>query len=104
MLIADNDRRYWDASFGAGKLLRLSREKIIGRILDEFATPVFKPRVSELWQASLQERGTLESLIWMAARETSRYTAKGNVLPVRTNLLILRDKTVQTETEGQSNG
>ncbi len=31
ILIADNDRHYHDASFGAGKLLGLSREEIIGR-------------------------------------------------------------------------
>ncbi len=102
ILIADNDRRYWDASFGAGKLLGLSREKMIGRSLDEFATPAFKPRVSELWQAFLQEgeqEGTLELIGPDGSPRDVEYTAKGNVLPVH-HLLILRDKTVQTETEG----
>ena len=31
ILIADNDRHYHEASFGASKLLGLPREKIIGR-------------------------------------------------------------------------
>ena len=56
ILIADNDRHYRDASFGAGKLLGLPRDEIIGRSLDDFADPTFKPEISELWQAFL-ERG-----------------------------------------------
>src|SRR5277367_4000889 len=56
ILIADNDRHYSDASSGAGKLLGLSREEIIGRSLDEFVEPSFKPQVAKLWQGFL-ERG-----------------------------------------------
>src|SRR5437763_1130529 len=62
ILIADNDRNYRDASSGAGKLLGLSRDKIIGRSLDEFVEPGFKPRISELWNDFLQlgeQEGTL---------------------------------------------
>ena len=39
ILIADNDGNYRDASAGAGKLLGLPREKIIGRQIDDFAQP-----------------------------------------------------------------
>src|ERR1017187_10929210 len=53
ILIADNDRNYRDASTGAGRLLGLSRAAIIGRSLDEFVEPSFKPQVSGLWQALL---------------------------------------------------
>jgi formate hydrogenlyase transcriptional activator len=37
ILIADDDRRYQEASIGASKLLGLPRQKIIGRSLDDFA-------------------------------------------------------------------
>ena len=101
ILIADNDRHYWDASSGAGKLLGLAREQIIGRSLDDFVEPSFKPQVSELWQAFLQ-RGEQEGTLRLVGSDGSprevEYTAKQNVLPVR-HLLILRHKTVQTETE-----
>jgi len=47
ILLADNDRHYREASVGASKLLGLPREKIIGRSLDDFAEPSFKPVISE---------------------------------------------------------
>src|SRR5271155_3381266 len=65
ILIADNDRNYRDASSGAGKLLGLPREKIIGRSLDDFAAPGIKPAISERWQTLLKEgeqSGTLRLL------------------------------------------
>jgi len=65
ILIADNDRNYRDASSGAGKLLGLSRDKIIGRTLDDFAEPSFKPQIPELWEDFLkrgEQEGTLRLL------------------------------------------
>ncbi|MGD0299188.1 MAG: sigma 54-interacting transcriptional regulator [Bryobacteraceae bacterium] len=104
ILIADNDRHYRDASSGAGKLLGLPREKIIGRSLDEFVEPSFKPQVPELWQDFLErgeQQGTLRLLGPDGSPREVEYTAKANVLPVR-NLLVLRDKTVQADTDGVS--
>src|SRR5579864_400044 len=63
ILLADNDRHYLEASSGAGKLLGLPREKIIGRSLDDFAEPSFKPVISERWKAFLkqgEQKGTLQ--------------------------------------------
>ena len=95
ILITDNDRKYRDASAGAGKLLGLPRNKIIGRRMDDFATPSFKPQISQLWRAFL-ERGEQEGTLQLASPDGNvrdvEYTAKGNVLPVR-HVLALRDKT-----------
>ena len=100
ILIADNDGNYWDASAGAGKLLGLPREKIIGRQMDDFAPPSFKPKVSQLWRVFL-EQGEQEGVLQLVGRDGTlrevEYTAKGNVLPVR-HALVLRDKTVPAET------
>jgi formate hydrogenlyase transcriptional activator len=104
ILIADNDRHYRDASSGAGRLLGLPREKIIGRSLDDFVEPSFKPQVSGLWQAFLElgeQKGTLRLLSPDGSPREVEYTAKGNVLPVR-HLLVLRDKNVQAETEAEA--
>jgi len=94
ILIADNDRHSLDASSGAGKLLGVPRDKIIGRTLDDFADPSFKPQISELWQAFL-ERGKQEGTLRLVGPDGKsreiEYTVKGNVLPVR-HLLMLRDK------------
>ncbi len=94
VLIADNDRNYRDASAGAGRLLGLSRDEIIGRRMDDFADPSFKPRIPELWSAFLGS-GEQEGALRLAGPDGTlwevEYTAKGNVLPVR-HLLVLRDK------------
>ena len=101
ILLADNDRRYREASIGASKLLGLPREKIIGRSLDDFAVPAIKPVISERWQAFLKEgeqEGTLQLLGPDGTPRDVEYTAKGNVLPVR-HLLLLRDKTIPLEAD-----
>jgi formate hydrogenlyase transcriptional activator len=99
ILLADNDRHYREASVGASKLLGLPRERIIGRSLDDFAEPTFKPVISERWRAFLQEgaqEGTLQLVGPDGGPREVEYTAKGNVLPVR-HLLVLRDKTTNTD-------
>ena len=98
ILLADNDRHYRDASVGASKLLGLPREKIIGRSLDDFAEPSFKPVISKRWRAFLEEgeqEGTLQLVGPDGAPRDVEYSAKGNVLPVR-HLLVLRGKTTNT--------
>jgi PAS domain S-box-containing protein len=94
ILIADNHRNSSDASSGAGKLLGLSREKIIGRCLDDFVDPTFKSHLSDLWQAFLQrgeQEGTLRLVGPNGKPMELEYSAKKDLLPVR-HLLVLRDK------------
>jgi formate hydrogenlyase transcriptional activator len=101
ILITDDEGNSRDASVGLGKLLGLSREKIIGRPIDDFAQPGFKPQISQLWRA-LEEQEEQEGTLGLVRPDASlrdvEYTAKGNVLPVR-HVLVLRDKTAPAETE-----
>ena len=100
ILIADNDRNYREASTGAGRLLGLTREKIIGRKLDDFAEPTFKPQISELWRAFLdngEQEGTLQLEGPDGNLRAVEYKAKTNVLPVR-HVLALRDKATPAQT------
>jgi len=93
ILITDDDRRYRDASSGAGKLLGLPREQIIGHSLDDFAAPAVKAVIPDRWQTLLKEGEQLGSLQLSGPGGTPReveYVAKTNVLPAR-NLLVLRD-------------
>jgi PAS domain S-box-containing protein len=102
ILLADNDRRYLEASVGASKLFGLPREKIIGRSLDDFAEPSFKPVISERWRAFLEkgeQQGTLRLVGPAGGPRDVEYLAKGNVLPVR-HLLVLRDKITDMPSSG----
>jgi formate hydrogenlyase transcriptional activator len=93
ILLADDDRRYQEASVGATKLLGLPREKIIGRTLDDFVEPSFKPVISERWKAFL-ERGEQNGMLQLVGPDGNardvQYSAKGSVLPLR-HLLVLHD-------------
>jgi formate hydrogenlyase transcriptional activator len=94
MLIAENDRHYREASVGASKLLGLPRETIIGKSLDDFAEPSFKPVISERWRSFLEEgeqEGTLQLVGPEGDPRDVEYLAKGNVLPVR-HVLVLHEK------------
>jgi formate hydrogenlyase transcriptional activator len=95
VLIADDDGNYRDASAGAGKLLGLTRDALIGRQIDDFAPPGLRPEVSELWRAFLkhgEQEGELKLLAPDGTAREVAYIAKGSVLPVR-HALVLRDKT-----------
>src|ERR1700694_5451585 len=96
ILIADDDGNSRDASIGVGKLLGLSRDKIIGRPVGDFAPPGSKPQISELWKGLQEQKGTLRLIGPDAIPREVEYTAKGNVLPVR-HVVALRDKTASPE-------
>jgi formate hydrogenlyase transcriptional activator len=98
ILLTDDDRHYREASVGASKLLGLPREEIIGRSLDDFTDPDFKPVISERWNALLsdgEQQGTIPLIGMDGTPHEVEYVAKGEVLPVR-HVLVLRDKASNT--------
>jgi PAS domain S-box-containing protein len=102
ILITDNDRHYREVSVGASKLLGVPREKIIGRSLDDFAEPNFKPVISERWRAFLEDgeqEGTLPLVVADGGPREVEYIAKRNVLPAR-NVMVLRDGASKSSVPG----
>src|SRR5579864_2045100 len=55
ILIADDDRHCLDASSAAGKLLGLSKDKIIGRRIDDFLNPSSQSKIAQLWGTFLEQ-------------------------------------------------
>lgn len=99
ILIADDDRNYQEASAGAGKLLGLRRENIIGRRLDEFLAPSLCPVLSEQWQQFLKDgdqAGTFQLVRPDGTSYDVDYRVRGNVLPVR-HLLLLNNRPPASE-------
>ena len=95
VFVTDSDRKYRGASVGAGKLLGLPREKVIGRSLDDFADPTLQPQLPHLWQNFLEtgeQEGTLQLKRTDGSIRAVVYTARTNILPVR-HVLALREKT-----------
>jgi formate hydrogenlyase transcriptional activator len=102
ILLTDNDRHYQEASVGAGKLLGLPREQIIGRSLDDFAEPSFRPVIAERWSAFLEtgeQEGTLPLMGPDGGPREVEYIAKGNILPVR-HVVVLRDESIKSSVPG----
>ncbi|MEQ1949587.1 MAG: PAS domain-containing protein [Bryobacteraceae bacterium] len=98
ILIADHDRNYQEASVGAGKLLGLRRENLIGRRLDDFLAPALTPLVGERWLQFLKDGDQVGILQLQRSDGTAydvEYQARGNVLPLL-HLLLLRNKAPQT--------
>ena len=71
ILIADDDRVCREVSFGAIKLLGFPREEIIGRSVDDFTDPSFKPLIAERWRA-LRDRGEQEGTLRLVGRAGPR--------------------------------
>jgi formate hydrogenlyase transcriptional activator len=103
ILITDEGGNFSDASVGAGKLLGLPREKIVGHPATDFAQPGSKPQISLLWR-DLREQGEQEGILHLVDSQSKprdlEFTAKRNVLPVR-HVLALHDKTA-TGTESDA--
>ena len=101
-MLTDDDRQHREASIGASKLLGVPREQIIGRNLDDFTEPGYRPVIAERWHTFLEEgqqEGTL-ALVGPDGRPREvEYLAKGNVLPVR-HVVVLRDKTPAGDVPG----
>jgi PAS domain S-box-containing protein len=95
ILLADDNRKYREASAGAGSLLGLPREQVIGRNLDEFAAQDFQHSIPAIWKQLLEkgeQAGTLRLKGLDGKPRAVEFHAKTNVLPVR-HLLTLRKKT-----------
>jgi PAS domain S-box-containing protein len=102
IVIADNDRKQLDASVGAGSLLGLARDKLIGRRIDDFTEPISRPRIEEMWRLFLrqgQQQGTFRLLEPDGSVQEVEFIAKGNVLPGR-HLLVLHKKTAKKQPWG----
>jgi len=98
ILLTDTQGTNLDVSSGAAKLLGLPRRDVVGRGLEDFSHPAFKPVVSELWREFLkdsQQHGRLEMMDASGAAFEVRYSARGDVLPGR-HLLVLQNANEST--------
>ena len=55
MLVTDHERRCVDANGAACRLLRLSRDELLSRRIDDLTPPAARPGLPEQWEAFLRE-------------------------------------------------
>ena len=108
ILVVDHERKLWDVSIGAAKLLGLPRSQIIGRQVDDFLAPGSRPRITALWDQLLGEDpgpGEQEGMLQLASCTGDlldvEYRAKGPILPAR-HLLLLRTAPTSLQAEGSA--
>ncbi len=98
-LVTNDDRLILDASVGACKLLRMPREEIIGRSLEDIAEPGTQLLLGERWMAFLDERKRLDTLRVAGPDGVLRdveYDLRPDVLPGH-HLLLLCDHSQPNE-------
>ena len=86
ILITDDERNCRDASCGTGKLLGLSRDRVIGHKIDDFIEPGSRAQAGEELQALIgagDGPGHVRLLGPDGTTQEFDYTVKGNVLPGR---------------------
>jgi formate hydrogenlyase transcriptional activator len=106
VLITDDEGASIEASSGAGKLLGLPREKIIGRQIEEFIPAASKPQVSQLWRAFLErgeQEGTLQLIGANGTTAEVEFAAKGNVLPLLHAVALRPTNAAGLALEGEPN-
>ena len=87
MLVADDERRYVDATEAACRLFRVTRDELLALRVDDISPPQRRAEVEPAWRAFL-ERGAVSG-VWECIRPgdgqrlTCNYQALANVLPGR---------------------
>ncbi len=91
MLMFDDQRVFVDANRPASRLLKLSRDAIVGRRIDDLAAPHLRAGLPEGWDAFLRlgsAAGTYEYVGGDGRPVPFNFSATANVLP-GTHLIIL---------------
>jgi DNA-binding CsgD family transcriptional regulator len=86
MLIADDQRRWVTGNTSAAALLRIAREEIPWRTMDEFTPRSELPRLEEQWEEFLRSGtavGWYQLSILRSAPVAVEFSATANVLPAR---------------------
>jgi PAS domain S-box-containing protein len=94
IVLADDDRKCLDVSFGASRRLGLTRDEVIACRLDDLATPKFRSQMDSRWRQLLQlgeQADTIPLLLSGGSAREVGYLAKANVLPGQ-HLMVLRNE------------
>jgi PAS domain S-box-containing protein len=92
MLLADDQRRYVGANQAVCLLLRLDREAVLQRTVDDVTPPEFRHQMTALWSDFLRDgvhSGTFELLMPDGPRMRVDYSATANVEPGRHLSILL---------------
>ncbi len=101
VLIADDDRRFLEVNPAAAQLLAVPRHELIGRRLDDFATPEELSFLQQDWREFLVDgfrEGEFVLQCADGALRTVEFRARANFVPGR-HLSVLRDVTRRKEAE-----
>lgn len=91
IILVDDDRRCLDASFGAGRLLGLSRDEVVARRIDDLVAPGFRSILTARWQLFLDKGEQSDKFPMLLSGGSERevgYLARARLLPGHHRLVL----------------
>jgi DNA-binding CsgD family transcriptional regulator len=89
MLVADDERRYVDANAAACLFMRVAREQVVERRVDEFVPPEMRPGFDRTWSDFIRLGSVPAAVEWYFPDDESRIPIVVGTTSIRPGLYLI---------------